>query len=699
MKRTQRISWKLSRVVIGLFIALFLVYSVITSFILYQKSVADAEEFSVGNAELYASKINKRFSEVQETLESSKRMYESLQSSGSLTAESILKMTEENLTSSGDLFGMSVIIEENLLTIDESADKNLFDSENRFIPYLFKNGGAITTEKVTGYEEGNGDWYQIPLKEKRAIMTEPYDYDTSTGIIRMTTLSLPLITDDGRFMGVVTADFSLDFLNELVKTAKIAGGYTSIITDSGQLLTNSINEKLTGSNMEDAIDWAPIKSILDENKTHSLYVDSKQLSEQAFNSFAPISLEGINEVWSFQTVTPNSTILKTFTEILLITIIASIIIIILMAGVSAWFIGKQLKPLDHLRHSIKAASEGDLTKQIDQKLYRKDEIGLVADAFNEMLAATSDAMNTVKVSSHSIKETAQMIHQTFEEVSAASEEVAAAVDEIAQGSAQQSSDTECTNEQMVVLAEQINGLAGITEKINGLSTETRKATINGIEQVAVLSEHNLSTNEMNRLVQEQIQTLSHKIAAIDTVIDSIHGITAQTNLLALNASIEAARAGEHGKGFAVVAEEVRKLAEQSRKETDIIQKTVQEIMEESQQTVSVITKNMELIEGKNQAVSDTEVAFKQNAELAEQLSNSIQDINVKLQAMLTYKDQAIESIQSVSAISEETAASAEEVSASAAQQQKEMERVALSTEEMNSISSELEKIVNRFKVS
>src|SRR5204863_2057434 len=126
----------------------------------------------------------------------------------------------------------------------------------------------------------------------------------------------------------------------------------------------------------------------------------------------------------------------------------------------------------------------------------------------------------------------------------------------------------------------------LTGRAAGEASTATRAGISAAEEAAAAMRE---LQEQTQEVTVAMHTLAERSDQIGGIVETITSIAGQTNLLALNAAIEAARAGEQGRGFAVVAEEVRKLAEESRRAAGEIATLVGEIQVETKRTVGVVT--------------------------------------------------------------------------------------------------------------
>ncbi|GFO56004.1 chemotaxis protein [Geomonas sp. Red276] len=265
-----------------------------------------------------------------------------------------------------------------------------------------------------------------------------------------------------------------------------------------------------------------------------------------------------------------------------------------------------------------AVAKGDLTHSIN--LDRKDEVGILAAALNEMVAKLQEIVGEVKSASDNVASGSQQLSSGAEELSQGASEQAAAAEEA-------------------------------SSSMEEMSSNIRQNADNAIQTEKIAQKSAKDAIEGGKAVQETVAAMKD----IAGKINIIEEIARQTNLLALNAAIEAARAGEHGKGFAVVASEVRKLAERS-------QKAAAEISELSSSSVDVAEKAGQLLA---MMVPD----IQRTAELVQEISAACREQDTGAEQINKAIQQLDQVIQANAGASEEMASTAEELSSQAEQLQ------------------------------
>lgn len=283
------------------------------------------------------------------------------------------------------------------------------------------------------------------------------------------------------------------------------------------------------------------------------------------------------------------------------------------------------RPVAESVDMAKQLALGDFTGRL--AMDRKDEIGILGRALNQVTDRLGKMVGDIKKSGRSLEDASGQLSVIADEMTKSADDTAARSQTVSASTEEMSGNMTGLAAAMEETSTNVSMVAAAAEQMNATILEIARnaETARNITDTAVTK---------SRETTRQVGELERAASEIDRVSEVITEISEQTNLLALNATIEAARAGEAGKGFAVVANEIKELARQTADATGEIQNRIRGIQTNTASTAGGIHDITRVIDEVNAivgtiatAVEEQSVTTREIAENITQASGGIQSVN------------------------------------------------------------------------
>lgn len=293
--------------------------------------------------------------------------------------EALIKILKQEVELNPEIYGAAIAFEPYVFN----------DNEPYFMAYYYRNGDSLELKFLGGeqYDYFTMDWYQIPKELDKPDWSEPY-FDENAGNTIMSTYSVPLyrtVNGKKQFIGILTADVSLDWLQKFVNSIKVyETGYGWVISKNGTIVSHPIREMImnqTVFSIAEAQKSTQLREIgrnMIQGKESFAEMEYRNITtgKLSWIAYAPIPLNG----WAIGIVFPVDELMADvngmFVRIISLGIGGLLIILIVIILISRSI----TSPLRGLSIASKKIAEGDFNVELPD-IKTKDEMKELHDSF------------------------------------------------------------------------------------------------------------------------------------------------------------------------------------------------------------------------------------------------------------------------------------------------------------------------------
>ncbi len=417
------------------------------------------------------------------------------------------------------------------------------------------------------------------------------------------------------------------------------------------------------------------------------------------------------------------------TYLYIVSIAIIILFLVIFMAMNIAMIRRVLKELGDepatIREMVYQVASGNLDIDIDTHISEEDDHS-VYTALKLMVGNLNDLIQKIKKNTNGTKRISEDLAITSEGSASSLGQIRVNMDQLKDKTRHLASEIEQSSQdvdhvksfvshvnqqissQSTAISESSTAIEEMSSSIQSIAkiSDEKLQVVNELEKTASAGE-----NEMNDSV-EMIKKVADSAKVMIDMIGVINGIAEQTNLLAMNAAIEAAHAGDSGKGFAVVADEIRKLAEDTSKNSKEISNSLKEVIhyiQISEESTGKTGKSfVDIVSGVKdvtQSMLEIKNAMQELAlgsnEILKSLSSIVQ-LTDGVKSSSKEMDQSVENITTsmsrVTKISMETQIGMEDVASGVNELSQSAESVSQFGAENMGRVGELEELVGQFKV-